>query len=83
MIDELTQALLKLKDAKMQKCTILMTHSAILDGLVKTGIPQINIDQLNNFHSLVSVDVMTQEHFNIGLATYHDASMSWSTRAES
>jgi hypothetical protein len=41
-----------------------MAHSAIPDGLVETGIPQVNIDMLNNRHSLMSVDVMTQEQFD-------------------
>lgn len=30
---------------------------------VETGIPQVNIDQLNNRHSLMSVEVMIQEQF--------------------
>ena len=64
MSDELAQALLCLKNEGVKNCTILMAHSAIRDGLVKTGIPQVNIDMLNNRHSLMSVDVMTQEQFN-------------------
>jgi hypothetical protein len=34
-----------------------MAHSAIRDGLVETGIPQVR-------HSLMSADVMTQEQFD-------------------
>jgi hypothetical protein len=62
--DELAQALLRLKDKGSKQCTILMAHSAIREGLVETGIPQVNIDMLNNRHSLMSVDVMTQEQFD-------------------
>jgi hypothetical protein len=39
-------------------------HSAVRDCLVETGIPQVNIDMLNNRHTLMSVDVMTQEQFD-------------------
>ena len=63
-IDELSKALLHLKDKGATKCSILMAHSAIRDGLVETGIPQVNIDQLNHRHSLMSADVMTQEQFD-------------------
>jgi hypothetical protein len=62
--DDLACALLALKNNGAQKCTISMAHSALQDGLVETGIPQVNIDQLNNRHSLMSVDVMTQEQFH-------------------
>lgn len=63
-VDDLAKAFLRLKEAGEQKRTILMAHSAIREGLVETGIPQINIDQLNNRHSLMSLDVMTQEQFD-------------------
>jgi hypothetical protein len=63
--DNLARAfLLALKNNGAQKCTILMAHSALRDGLVETGIPQVNIDQLNNRHSLMPVYVMTQEQFD-------------------
>jgi hypothetical protein len=62
--DKLAQALLRLKDKGAKSCIILLAHSAICEGLVETGIPQVNIDMLNNRHSLMSVDVMTQEQFD-------------------
>jgi hypothetical protein len=63
-IEELSKALLQLKDSGHKNCRILLAHSAIKDGLVETGIPQVNIDQLNNRHSLMSIKVMTQEQFD-------------------
>jgi hypothetical protein len=68
-VDELSKKLLSLKDSGAKHCTILMAHSAIRDGLVETGIPQINIDQLNDRHSLMSLDVMTQEQFDSWFAS--------------
>jgi hypothetical protein len=38
-----------------------MAHSTIRDGLVKTGIPQVNVDMLNSQYTMAEVDVMTQE----------------------
>jgi hypothetical protein len=63
-IEELSKALLQLKDSGHKHCRILLAHSAIKDGLVETGIPQVNIEQLNNRHSLMSIEVMTQEQFD-------------------
>jgi hypothetical protein len=63
-IEGLSKALLQLKDSGHKNCRILLAHSAIKDGLVETGIPQVNIDQLNNRHSLMSIEVMTQEQFD-------------------
>jgi hypothetical protein len=48
----------------LRRLTILPSHCAIEDGLVETGIPQVDIDQLNNCHSLMSADVMTWEQFD-------------------
>jgi hypothetical protein len=57
-------SLIPVKDSGATTCTLLLAHSAIKDGLVESGIPQVNIDQLNNRHSLMSIEVMTQEQFD-------------------
>jgi hypothetical protein len=41
-----------------------MAHDAIRDGLVETGIPQINVDQLNGRQSMLNIEVMTQAQFD-------------------
>ena len=46
------------------KCSLLLAHSAIKDGLVETGIPQINADQLNHRFSFDNIDTMSQEEFD-------------------
>jgi hypothetical protein len=43
---------------------LLMARSAIRDGLVKIGIPQVNVDMLNSRYTMAEVDVMMQEQFN-------------------
>jgi hypothetical protein len=63
-IQDLETALLAAKTSGSTKCTLLMAHSAIRDGLVETGIPQVNVDQLNARYSMATVDVMTQEQFD-------------------
>jgi hypothetical protein len=40
-----------------------MAHSAIRDGLVETGIPLVNADQLNHRYLFDRIDVMTQDEF--------------------
>jgi hypothetical protein len=63
-IDDVATILSDLKSNGATSCTILMAHSALRDGLVETGIPQVNVDQLNNRYSLDSIDVMSQEQFD-------------------
>jgi hypothetical protein len=61
---DIEKALLALKDSGATKCTLLLAHSSIQDGLIETGTPQVNIDMLNSRHSMAEVKVMTQEQFN-------------------
>jgi hypothetical protein len=63
-VDDVINVLLSLATAGSRKCQLLLAHSALRDGLVETGIPQINVDQLNNRFSLRDTDVMTQEQFD-------------------
>ena len=41
-----------------------MAHSEIKDGLVESGIPQINADQLNQRYAFENIAVMTQKEFD-------------------
>jgi hypothetical protein len=43
---------------------MLLEHSAIQEGLVETGIPQVNVDQLNSRFAFADTGVMTQEQFD-------------------
>jgi len=63
-IQDLNRTLLHCAATNATRCTLLMAHSAIRDGLVETGIPQINADQLNHRHSFDHIDVMTQDEFD-------------------
>jgi hypothetical protein len=63
-IDDITTCLLRLAATGSKQCRLLFAHSALRDGLVETGIPQINVDQLNNRFSFQDIDVMTQEQFD-------------------
>jgi hypothetical protein len=63
-VDDIKNALLSLAALGSKKCSILMAHSALRDGLVETGIPQVNVDQLNNRYSFPDIDVMTQGQFD-------------------
>jgi hypothetical protein len=63
-IDDIKTIMADLKSNNTTSCTILMAHSALRDGLVETGIPQVNVDQLNNCYSLDSIEVMSQEQFD-------------------
>ena len=56
--------LLRAKQNEQKSCPLLFAHSAIRDGLVETGIPQVNVDQLNNRHDLHRIEVMTQTEFD-------------------
>ena len=68
-ITDVRRALLECARNKATTCTILMAHSAIRDGLVETGIPQINADQLNHRYSFDRIDVMSQEEFDAWFAS--------------
>jgi hypothetical protein len=63
-ISDIEQALLRAKNDGHRSCTILMAHDAIRDGLVETGIPQINVDQLNGRHTMLNIEVMTQAQYD-------------------
>ena len=63
-IKDLESVSLSLAAEKATKCRLHVAHSAIRDGLVESGIPQINIDQLNHRNSLSDIDVMTQEQYD-------------------
>jgi hypothetical protein len=63
-IDDLKDAFLVLATARAPKATILMQHNAIRDGLVESGIPQVNVDQLNCRFAFDNIEVMTQEQFD-------------------
>jgi hypothetical protein len=63
-ISDIEQALLRAKNDGQRSCTILMAHDAIRDGFVETGIPQINVDQLNGRHTMLNIEVMTQAQYD-------------------
>jgi hypothetical protein len=63
-LEELTNAFLLLGTSGARKCTMLLEHSAIREGLVETGIPQVNVDQLNSRFAFADTGVMTQEQFD-------------------
>ena len=51
-------------------CKLLFAHTEIKDGLTDNGIPQVNIDQLNNRHSLrPQQQHMSEDAFN-GIAAH-------------
>ena len=54
----------RLAKARATTCTLLLAHSELKHGLVETGIPQINADQLNHRYSFDNIDTMTQEEFD-------------------
>ena len=62
--DELRQVLTGLAKDKSPMCTLLIAHSEIRDGLVESGIPQINTDQLNHRYSFDNIAVMSQKEFD-------------------
>jgi hypothetical protein len=63
-IRDISDVFLLLAAAGAQKATILMQHSAIRDGLVESGIPQVNVDQLNSCFAFDDIEVMSQEQFD-------------------
>jgi hypothetical protein len=54
----------RLSANKMPTCKLLLAHSDIRDGLVESGIPQINSDQLNHRYSFENTKVMSQEQYD-------------------
>ena len=53
-----------------KSCQLLFAHSEIKDGLTEYGIPQVNLDQLNNRNLLrPDQDPMTEDAFN-GIAAH-------------
>jgi hypothetical protein len=67
-VDELKMTFAHLAKTKTPMCTLLLAHSKIRDGLVESGIPQINSDQLNHRYSFTNIDVMSQEEFDVWFA---------------
>jgi hypothetical protein len=63
-IRDISDAFLILATAGTQKATILMQYSAIRDSLVESGIPQVNVDQLNSRFAFDDIEVMSQEQFD-------------------
>jgi hypothetical protein len=63
-VKDIEDTLLQLSAQGFRKCRLLLAHSILRDGLVETGIPQINVDQLNNRYSFQDTDVMTQEQYD-------------------
>ena len=63
-LDEVKGMFLSLGTTSTTTCTLLLAHSAIKDGLVETGIPQVNVDQLNNRWSFEDIEALTQDQFD-------------------
>jgi hypothetical protein len=63
-VEELKNVFAQLATEKTPMCTLLMAHSEIKDGLVESGIPQINSDQLNHRYSFKDIAVLTQDEFD-------------------
>eukprot|EP00804_Cyclotella_cryptica_P010142 CCRYP_018497-RA/>CCRYP_018497-RA protein AED:0.41 eAED:0.40 QI:0/0/0/1/0/0/5/0/765 len=65
---DIVRIMARLAASKPPTCTLLMAHSELKHGLVESGIPQINADQLNHRYSFDNINTMTQEQFNAWLA---------------
>jgi hypothetical protein len=63
-IDDIINVFLLLSTAGAKKCSLLLEHSAIREGLVESGIPQVNVDQMNSRFAFADTNVMTQEQFD-------------------
>ena len=63
-IGELELVMTRLAREKSPTCRLLLAHSELKDGLVESGIPQINVDQLNHRYSFGDIAIMTQEQFD-------------------
>ena len=63
-VSDVHNIMARLAKDKTPNCTLLMAHSDIKDGLVESGIPQINSDQLNHRYAFDNVGTMTQEEFD-------------------
>ena len=63
-VTDVQSIMARLAKDKTPRCTLLMAHSDIKDGLVESGIPQINSDQLNHRYAFDNVGTMTQEEFD-------------------
>jgi hypothetical protein len=63
-VEDLKNVFTQLAKDKTPMCTLLMAHSDVKDGLVESGIPQINSDQLNHRYSFNDIDVLSQEEFD-------------------
>lgn len=63
-VADIERIMARLSQSKAPRCTLLMAHSELKDGLTETGIPQINVDQLNYRYSFKRIDVMTQQEFD-------------------
>jgi hypothetical protein len=63
-IQDIIDIFLLLATTNAPKAILLMQHSAIRDGLVETGIPQVNVDQLNCRFTFDDIEVMSQDQFD-------------------
>jgi hypothetical protein len=54
-VQDVQRIMKTLSNNKSPRCTLLLAHSDIKDGLVESGIPQINSDQLNNRYSFDNI----------------------------
>jgi hypothetical protein len=63
-VDDLFQIFKQPSVTKSASFTLLLGHSELKNGQVETGIPQINMDQLNHRYSFDDIEVMTQEQFD-------------------
>jgi hypothetical protein len=63
-IQDIIDIFLLLATTNAPKAILLMQHSAIRDGLVETGIPQVNVDQLNCRFAFDDIEVMSQDQFD-------------------
>jgi hypothetical protein len=67
-IKDLTNAIAQLSSDNAKSCTLLLAHSELRDGLVETGIPQINVDQLHRRYDFQDIFTMSQEEFDAWFA---------------
>ncbi len=63
-IYEVTALFLSFVATSTTRCTLLMAHSTIKDSLIETGIPQVNLNQLNNRQSFDDIEALYQEQFD-------------------
>jgi hypothetical protein len=68
-VEDVQRIMTTLSNNKSPRCILLLAHSDIKDGLVESGIPQINSDQLNHRYSFDNIAVMSQQEFDSWFAS--------------